>query len=288
MSTDLHLAGGSPATAEVDAVVIGLLPADDGQERPRLASGADGDRRGVRRRGRARRPARRGRAPPARPTRSSSCPRAARSPRRCWSRSGSAQPDEGGEPSAEQVRRASGAAARALAGTARAVSTLGRLDLAAAAEGTLLGAYTFTAYRSNGGGRAPVGTVGAARRRTRRRRGRRCAPRPPSPRPCAPRATWSTPRRTTCSPSRSPPAPASWPRPPGVEVEVLDDDRAAPRAATAACSGVGSGSSRQPRLVRLRYVGRVRARARRSRWSARASRSTPAASRSSPPRTWTT
>ncbi|MDN5933598.1 MAG: leucyl aminopeptidase, partial [Pseudonocardia sp.] len=64
-----------------------------------------------------------------------------------------------GDPSSEAVRRASGAAARALAGTGHAASTLGRIDLAAAAEGTLLGAYTFTTYRTNGDGKAPVGRV---------------------------------------------------------------------------------------------------------------------------------
>jgi leucyl aminopeptidase len=61
---------------------------------------------------------------------------------------------------AEQVRRASGAAARALAGTGRVVSTLSRLDLAAAAEGSLLGAYAFTRYKNNGGGKAPVAEFG--------------------------------------------------------------------------------------------------------------------------------
>src|SRR2546428_623571 len=44
-------------------------------------------------------------------------------------------------------------------GSGRAVSTLGRIDLAAAAEGALLGAYTFTSYRSGTNGKAPVGSI---------------------------------------------------------------------------------------------------------------------------------
>src|SRR5579884_3413178 len=56
-----------------------------------------------------------------------------------------------GKPSGEQVRRAAGAASRALSGTSRAITTLSRIDLAAAAEGTALGCYMFTAYRSHNG-----------------------------------------------------------------------------------------------------------------------------------------
>jgi leucyl aminopeptidase len=159
VSTDLHIADGSPVTADVDAVVIGLLPAADGEEHPRLAPGAaeiaaafggEGDLAEllavVGATGKAdevvKLPARGAITAP------------------LLVGVGLGAPDEGGEPNAEQVRRASGSAARALAGNEHVVSTLGRLDLRAAAEGTLLGAYTFTAYRSNGGGRPPVGTVG--------------------------------------------------------------------------------------------------------------------------------
>ncbi|MEW2506277.1 leucyl aminopeptidase [Amycolatopsis sp. NPDC047767] len=56
-----------------------------------------------------------------------------------------------GAVTAEQVRRAAGAAARTLAGTERAFVTLSALDLQAAVEGTALGAYTFTEYRSSKG-----------------------------------------------------------------------------------------------------------------------------------------
>ena len=48
---------------------------------------------------------------------------------------------------AEAVRRAAGAASRSLAGTGTAVSTLSAVDLAAAVEGHLLGAYVFDTYK---------------------------------------------------------------------------------------------------------------------------------------------
>jgi leucyl aminopeptidase len=65
---------------------------------------------------------------------------------------------EGDAVTPEQVRRAAGAAGRALAGTDRAFVTLSELDLQAAVEGTVLGSYVFTAYRSEKGD-APVAKV---------------------------------------------------------------------------------------------------------------------------------
>ena len=58
---------------------------------------------------------------------------------------------------AERIRRAAGAASRAAAGLDEIVSTLAALDLTAAAEGHLLGAYAFTTY--TGPKKPPVGTV---------------------------------------------------------------------------------------------------------------------------------
>ncbi len=56
------------------------------------------------------------------------------------------------------VRRAAGAASRTLAGRATAVSTLSALDLDAAAQGHLLGAYVFDRYKTPTA--APVGSIG--------------------------------------------------------------------------------------------------------------------------------
>src|SRR6478735_6760936 len=50
----------------------------------------------------------------------------------------------------ERVRQAAGAASRALAGQATVVSTLAAIDLTAAAEGHLLGAYVFDTYKKPG------------------------------------------------------------------------------------------------------------------------------------------
>ncbi len=63
-----------------------------------------------------------------------------------------------GQPSGEEVRRAAGAASRALLGTSRAITTLSQIDLAATAEGTALGCYMFTTYRSQNGD-APLGRM---------------------------------------------------------------------------------------------------------------------------------
>lgn len=71
---------------------------------------------------------------------------------------GLGKPAADGTISAEQVRRAAGAAARALTGTARALCTLSTIDLKAAVEGIALGAYAFTGYRSEPGD-GPVGAV---------------------------------------------------------------------------------------------------------------------------------
>jgi leucyl aminopeptidase len=128
--TELYLEGGSPATADVDAVVIGLVPGEDG---PALAAGAteveqafDGELAGLLKVAGATGKADEVVRIPTRGTLTA--------PLLVAVGLGKADAADDG-PSAEQVRRASGAAARALAGTARAVSTLGRLDLAAAAEG---------------------------------------------------------------------------------------------------------------------------------------------------------
>ncbi|WP_283133813.1 leucyl aminopeptidase [Rhizohabitans arisaemae] len=62
----------------------------------------------------------------------------------------------------EDLRRAAGAAARALAGTARAAFALPattREQVEAIALGALLGAYTFDRYRTNGELKPPVGEI---------------------------------------------------------------------------------------------------------------------------------
>jgi leucyl aminopeptidase len=249
VATDLQSAGGSPATVEADAVVLGLLPGvDDGPLR--LAAGAeeldaafDGELAELLTVAGA----------------TGKADEVVKLPTRGAVRAallvavGLGKPD-GDAPSAEQVRRAAGSAARALAGTAHAASTLGLLDLAAAAEGTLLGAYTFTAYRSGNGNarKDPVGSVtllsedadAAATVRTAVavaeavRTARDLINTPPNdlfPESFAARA-------------------AELATEVGLEVEVLDDAALA-AGGYGGVLGVGQGSSRKPRLVRLRWSG---------------------------------
>ena len=124
-------------------------------------------------------------------------------------------PDAAGGYRPEAVRRAAGAASRALGGRRSVVSLLAAVGgtpdadrLHAVGEGALLGAYEFTAYKSDLPGRPPGAAERVHRRRARRRRRPRprCAGCAPSPTPSRWSATWSTPRPTTSTPPSSPPA----------------------------------------------------------------------------------
>jgi leucyl aminopeptidase len=161
----------------------------------------------------------------------------------------------GDGPGADQVRRASGAAARALAGTARAVTTLSTVDLQATVEGTLLGAYKFIEYRSEKGDGpiervdvvAPAEGVAKEHRATLKaataiaeavRTARDFVNTPPNdlyPATFADRA-------------------AALGKAAGVEVEILDE-KALRKAGYGGVLGVGMGSSKPPRVVRMSYKG---------------------------------
>ncbi|MCO1657102.1 leucyl aminopeptidase [Pseudonocardia sp. S2-4] len=249
-STEVLLGTGSPATATADAVVVGLLPAGTG-EPPALAPGADevaaafdGELPALLALAGATGKADEVTKIPTRGTLSAPLLVAV----------GLGKPEDGDVPTAEQVRRASGAAARALTGTGHAASALGRIDLGAAAEGTLLGAYAFREYRTNGGARPPVGRVeflfdvvdDLQERQLRRAaavgravgRARDLVNTPPNdlfPESFAARA-------------------AALAEAAGVQVEVLDDAALA-EGGFGGVLGVGQGSSRKPRLVRLTWSG---------------------------------
>jgi leucyl aminopeptidase len=270
--TELHTTAGSAATAAADAVVVGTLPARagaadadradadradaDGADRPdgpplRLAAGAaavdaafDGDLAALLALAGAT-----GRADEVvkLPTRG-----ALTAP--LLVAVGLGAPGDGGRPAAEQLRRASGAAARALAGTGHAVTTLswpGADAAAATAEGTLLGAYAFTAYK-NGNGRAPLRRVdlvtddAAAEPAVRRAAAVAQAV-------CTARDLVNTPPNDLYPASFADRA-AALGTAAGLEVEVLDDAALA-EGGYGGILGVGGGSSRKPRLVRLRWSG---------------------------------
>ena len=126
---------------------------------------------------------------------------------------------------ADLIRRAAGVAARSLNGTEAVITTLSEIDLEAAIEGLILGAYRFSDFRSdktapkdNGLRQITVLTADTkaktkARGREERKRHQPNAPRP-SQRPSPPRAIWSTLPRLTSIPPNSPSAQRLWGKPP--------------------------------------------------------------------------
>jgi leucyl aminopeptidase len=165
----------------------------------------------------------------------------------------------------EAVRRASGAATRALAGRRTVASTLalvnGAEDVApglvgAVGEGGLLGAYQFTAYRSTPTMPAPPSAltlvVPDAKDRKARAAVRRADAVAAAVTLC--RDLVNTPPNDLYPAELAARAERAATRA-GVEVEVLDE-KALKKAGFGGVLGVGGGSARPPRLVRLRYRGR--------------------------------
>ncbi|OLF16580.1 leucyl aminopeptidase [Actinophytocola xanthii] len=160
-----------------------------------------------------------------------------------------------GEPGPEQVRRASGAAARALAGTARALTTLSTVDLQAAVEGTVLGAYRFDAYRSTPGD-APLARLDLASPADGTAKEHRATVKAAT---AIAEAVTTARDLVNTPPNDLYPASfaeraAALGRAAGLEVEILDE-KALRKGGFGGVLGVGMGSARPPRLVRLRYRG---------------------------------
>jgi leucyl aminopeptidase len=161
--------------------------------------------------------------------------------------------DDQAEPGAlaDRVRRAAGAASRALAGHSKAVSTLSLIDPSAAAEGHLLGAYVFDTYKKPGSEpvQAIVLTVPSANKQAKQTLERativaesvafarslvNSAPNDLFPAEFANRASAAA-------------------KSAGLAVEVLDE-KALAKGGYGGILGVGAGSSRPPRLVRVSYT----------------------------------
>ncbi len=175
-----------------------------------------------------------------------------------------AAPTDGTPVGEEAIRRAAGAASRALAGRTRVASTLALAAggaptaglVRAAAEGALLGAYRFEGYRTNSDQPRPPATVTLL---------------VPEPKDRALRAATRRAKAvsdaiTLCRdlvntpPNELPPArlaerAAAAARSAGLEVEILDE-KALKKGGYGGILGVGGGSSRPPRLVRLHHHGR--------------------------------
>ncbi|MDT7793787.1 MAG: leucyl aminopeptidase [Mycobacterium sp.] len=157
---------------------------------------------------------------------------------------------------ADVIRRAAGAAARSLNGTETVITTLSDLDLGATIEGLILGAYRFTDFRSSKTAPKDAGlreiTVLAADTKAKAKA-------------AAERATAiATAVATARDLVNTPPShlyPAEFAKrakalgeATGLEVEVLDD-KALAKDGYGGVIGVGKGSSRPPRLVRLAHKG---------------------------------
>ncbi|MBO0680504.1 leucyl aminopeptidase [Mycolicibacterium sp. S2-37] len=157
---------------------------------------------------------------------------------------------------ADTVRRAAGTAARSLDKVATVLTTLSVLDLAAAIEGLILGSYRFTDFRSaktapkDGGLRAITALSELPKSRAR---------------DTAQRATDVASAVATARDFVNTPPSHLYPdefakrakalgEAAGLDVEVLDD-KALVKGGYGGIVGVGKGSSRPPRLVRLSHKG---------------------------------
>ncbi|WP_020671441.1 leucyl aminopeptidase [Amycolatopsis nigrescens] len=160
-----------------------------------------------------------------------------------------------GTVTAEQVRRASGAAARALSGTDRVLSTLSAVDLQASVEGTALGAYSFTEYKSapGDGPVSKVDFVSPAEGTVREHRATLKAATSIAEAVLTARDLINTPPNDLFPASFAERA-RKLAEANGLDFEVLDE-KALKRKGYGGILGVGGGSARQPRLVRLAYRG---------------------------------
>lgn len=157
---------------------------------------------------------------------------------------------------AEQVRRSAGVAGRALSGTELVATTLSGIDLSAAAEGFYLGAYTFPTFKSKSAPKPderPVVRVELL------------VPEPEFGTLELLRAQLVAEAIATARDFVNTPPSALYPaefaerarslaEAAGLEVEVLDENALA-AAGYGGIVGVGQGSSRPPRLIRISYVG---------------------------------
>jgi leucyl aminopeptidase len=157
------------------------------------------------------------------------------------------------------IRRAAGVAARSLNGTESVVTTLSDIDLGAAVEGLILGAYRFSDFRSDktapkDKGLRQISALTADTKAKAKAEAERAA-------------NIATAVATARDLVNTPPShlyPDEFARrakalgeSAGLDVEVLDD-KALAKAGYGGVVGVGKGSSRPPRLVRLAHRGAKR------------------------------
>src|ERR1700712_301828 len=156
--------------------------------------------------------------------------------------------------SSDAIRRAAGVAARALSGTENVVTTLSELDVAATVEGLILGAYRFTDFRSaktapKEPGLAKITVLSTAKgAKADAARGTNVATAVATARDFV-----NTPP-SHLFPDEFAKRARALGESVGLQVEVLDE-KALEKGGYGGIFGVGKGSSRQPRLVRLTHEG---------------------------------
>ncbi|MBC6450845.1 leucyl aminopeptidase [Actinokineospora xionganensis] len=160
-----------------------------------------------------------------------------------------------GEITAEQVRRACGAATRSLSDSKRVATTLSSVDLHGAVEGTILGAYRFTGYKSESKDvqLAKVDLAAPTDGAAKDHRATVKAATAIAEAVATARDFVNTPPNDLFPASFADKA-AALAKAVGVEVEILDE-KALRKGGFGGILGVGIGSTRPPRLVRLTYKG---------------------------------
>ncbi|MFT7025042.1 MAG: leucyl aminopeptidase [Rhodococcus sp. (in: high G+C Gram-positive bacteria)] len=159
----------------------------------------------------------------------------------------------------ERIRRAAGTAARALAGTSTAATTLSSLDLGAAAEGFFLGAYTFTEFKSSlsapGPDAGPLARVEllVASPRSREAKAELAHSTAIAESVAIARDFVNTPP-SHLYPEAFAARAKELGTAVGLNVEILDD-KALEKGGYGGIHGVGKGSARLPRLVRMTHSG---------------------------------
>ncbi|MGW1045201.1 leucyl aminopeptidase [Streptomyces sp. NPDC002547] len=175
-----------------------------------------------------------------------------------------AEPEKDEAYSAESLRRAAGSAARALAGSKKAVFALpvaDAADLGAVAEGALLGAYSFDTYKENGknakggkNGKTPLGEVALLGGKPRDKAHKAAVDRAVAVAEELNRARdlINTPPNDL-NPAAFADIAQSAAKEHGLKVQVLDE-KALTKGGYGGILGVGAGSASAPRLVKLSYT----------------------------------
>jgi leucyl aminopeptidase len=158
---------------------------------------------------------------------------------------------------AEQIRKSAGAAARALAGAATVATTLSLIDLEAAAQGSYLGSYTFTEFRSEKSapkpGELPPGRIELLVSTITPEIEAALAHSVTIAEAVAAARTFVNTPPSHLYPAELATRAVALAEAAGMTTELLDETALA-AAGYGGILGVGKGSSRPPRLVRLSYV----------------------------------